>query len=152
VNVPSLYGYVVYNSDTREVVADSAKGSQTAQFTLRAGGNVVAPYNTRVQYTNPDQNLFSNPELLTYECTNLVVTLVPNSSANDTFSNSFIKVTCALSAGQGGDLYLRMQFCVQRNSATNLAADIDWFTRNWNWAGTEALDDLAHIGDNNRVG
>jgi len=40
---------------------------------------------------------------------------------------------------------------VQRNSATNLAADIDCSTWNWNWAGTEALDDLAHIGDNNRV-
>ena len=152
VNVPSLYGYVVYNADTREVVPDNAKGGQTVRFTLRAGANVAAPYITRVQYTNPDQNLFSNPELLTYECKNVTVTTVPDSSLSAAADTKlFIHVACTLSAGQGGDLYLRMQFCVQRNSATNLAADIDCSTWNWSWNGTEALDDLARSINNNRV-
>ena len=152
VNVPSFVGYVAYNADTREIVPDSAKGGQTVQLTLRAGANVAAPYITRVQYTNPNQNLYSNPELLTYECSNIIVKPVPDLNPNAASdANLFLKVKCTLSAGQGGDLYLRMQFCVQRNSATNLAGDIDCTMWNWNWAGTEALDDLARIGDNNRV-
>ena len=151
-NVPNYYGYVTYNSETREVVPDNTKGGHVVQFTLRAGAHVAAPYITRVQYMNPDQNLFGDPELLKYECLNPVVTTVPDSSTNAVSgTNLFIKVACTLSAGQGADLHLRMQFCVQPNSVTSLTSDVDCSRWNWNWGGTVALDDLAHIGDNSRV-
>ena len=130
-SVASPDGSVSYNAETREVTPNNARGNQTVVFTLNAGINVAAPFVTHVQYLNTNMTLYPNPNIATYNCTDVLVTPVLIQQ-----SLEYFRVQCTLSAGQGADLYVRMQYCVQPNAVQNNESDVDCSRWNWAWDGT----------------
>ena len=145
-SVPWSDGVVNFNVETHELIPNHSHGSQTVKFTLNAGVNVVAPYVARVQYLNTNATLYSNAAIVTYECTDILVMPVLNQE-----KLKYLQVQCTLSAGQGADLYVRMQYCIQPDAVANNAGDVDCSRWNWAWDGTSALAELATLGSNYNV-
>jgi hypothetical protein len=143
---PSAAGGVAYNAAARELMPRSASGGHFITFAVNTGANLAAPYFSRVNYLNPDVRLYSLSTPLLYDCTNVTVSRVE--PAPGALSQLYYRVRCALSAGQGYQLYVRLQFCIQPNAATNLADDVDCTRWNWAWRGTQDPADLATINDN----
>lgn len=142
--VTTTYGEIKYNDTSREIVPSSTAGGQIITFSVNAGANIAPPYITRVQYSNPDVTIYTNSLLLLYECRDVQVTPVIKAGEIKTFA-----VECTLSAGQGTDLYLKLQYCIQSNAYVNSNNTVSCSTWNWGWTGTYDQADAAHRNDNN---